>query len=110
MSGPGYEWPEAYRVTYPPGFAKYVFTASRDGSDVFGCADHAIGVADKAKNIQEAARKVITAYWRMQADSWDQQRWEYSVGEELIDHGTAAAWADEVWPADEAPVQHAARS
>src|SRR5262249_5966492 len=96
-----YEWPEEYRATYLPGFGKCVFTASRDGSDVFGCADHAIGIADEGDNIQEAARKVITAYWRMQADGWDQQRWEYSFGEELIDDRTAAAWADEVWPAEE---------
>ena len=30
-SGPGFEWPEAYYVTYIPGLEKYVFTASRDG-------------------------------------------------------------------------------
>ena len=30
-SGPGFEWPEAYYVTYVPGLEKYVFTASRDG-------------------------------------------------------------------------------
>ena len=29
-SGPGFEWPEAYYVTYVPGLEKYVFTASRD--------------------------------------------------------------------------------
>ena len=39
-SGPGYEWPEAYYVTYVPGLEKYVFTASRDGADAFGCEDH----------------------------------------------------------------------
>jgi hypothetical protein len=44
-SGPGFDWPEEYRVTYLPGFNKYVFTASRDGDDMWGCADHAIGVA-----------------------------------------------------------------
>ena len=91
-----------------PGYAsagvrqRQPFAASRDGSDVFGCADYAIGIADKGDDIQEAARKVITACCRMQADGWDQQRWEYSFGEGLIDDRTAAAWADEVWSADEA--------
>ena len=37
-SGPGFEWPEAYYVTYVPGLEKYVFTASRDGDDAWGCA------------------------------------------------------------------------
>ena len=56
-SGPGFEWPEAYYVTYVPGLEKYVFTASRDGDDAWGCEDHAIGSAEKSDNIQEAARE-----------------------------------------------------
>ena len=39
-SGSGFEWPEAYYVTYVPGLEKYVFTASRDGDDAWGCEDH----------------------------------------------------------------------
>src|SRR5262249_44568604 len=46
-SGPGFEWPEAYHVTYVPGLEKYIFTASRDGADALGCEDHAIGAADR---------------------------------------------------------------
>ena len=65
-SGPGFEWPEAYYVTYVPGLEKYVFTASRDGDDAGGCADHAIGSADETDGLQEAARKVLTSYWKEQ--------------------------------------------
>jgi hypothetical protein len=96
-SGPGFEWPEQYRVTYLPGFEKYVFTASSDGDDALGCADHAIGVADKQDDIREAARKTITAYWRAQADVWGQQQWECVLHEGLINGQTAFAWANEVW-------------
>jgi hypothetical protein len=99
-SGPGYEWPEAYYVTYVPGLEKYVFTASRDGADAFGCEDHAIGVADKDDDVAEAARKVLTLYWRVQADGWDQRRWESCIGEGLVDDWAANAWADDVWPED----------
>ena len=35
-SGPGFEWPEAYHVTYVPRLEKHIFTASRDGPDAFG--------------------------------------------------------------------------
>jgi hypothetical protein len=97
-SGPGFEWPEQYRVTYLPGFEKYVFTASRDGDDMCGCTDHAIGVADKQDDIREAARKAITAYWRAQADGGGQQGWECLLDEGLIDGRAAMAWAAEVWP------------
>src|SRR5262249_37947956 len=62
-SGPGFEWPEEYCVTYLPGFEKYVFTASSDGDDALGCADHAIGVAERDADIHAAARRIITAYW-----------------------------------------------
>jgi hypothetical protein len=91
-NGPGFEWPEAYHVTYLPDFEKFIFTASRDGDDVWGCADHAIGVADKNYDLQTAARKVLTAYWLEQrADGWDQQRWESCIQEGLIDDRAANA-------------------
>ena len=96
-SGPGYDWPEEYHVTYLPGFDKYVFTASRDGDDMWGCADHAIGVADKSDDVQKTARKIITGYWRTQAEKGEQQRWEDLLAEGLINRRTALAWADEVW-------------
>jgi len=96
-SGPGFDWPEEYRITYLPGFDKYVFTASRDGDDMWGCADHAIGAAEKSDSIQEAARKILTGYWRTQAEKGGQQRWENCLAEGLVNRRTALAWADEVW-------------
>ena len=42
-SGPGLSWPEAYHLVYIPGYERCVVTASRDGDDLWGCTDHAIG-------------------------------------------------------------------
>ena len=61
------------------------------------CADHAIGVAEKGDDIQEAARKIITGYLRTQAEKGGQQRWEVCLAEGLINRRTALAWADAVW-------------
>ena len=44
-------------MTYVPGLEKYVFTASRDGADAWGCEDHAIGAADRTDDLQGAARR-----------------------------------------------------
>jgi hypothetical protein len=103
-SGPGFSWPEAYHVTYLPGFDKFVITASRDGDDMWGCADHAIGVADGILDPIEAAKNVIIEYWRSQVDGpdgWDQSRWAYLFDEGLIDDKAANDWADEVWGPEE---------
>lgn len=99
-SGPGYSWPEAYHVTYLPGFDKFVVTGSRDGADVWGCADHAIGVADGKLDPVEAAKGIIVEYWRGMVcgdDAWDQGRWAYLFDAGLIGDETANSWADEVW-------------
>lgn len=96
-SGPGFSWPEAYHVTYLPGFDKFVVTASRDGDDVWGCSDHAIGVADGELVPIEAARELITNFWRIQFSGWDQEPWVYLFDEGLIDKGTAEKWSDAVW-------------
>lgn len=101
-SAPGLCWPEAYHVTYLPGFNKYIVTASRDGNDTFGCADNAIGYTDSDLSPEEAARSIIVPYWEGQVYDWDQGRWVYLFNEGLIDSHTANTWADEVWP-DTAP-------
>jgi hypothetical protein len=54
-------------VTYVPGLEKSIFTASRDGADALGCEDHAIGAADRTDELQRAAKKVLTSYWRHQS-------------------------------------------
>jgi len=96
-SGPGFSWPESYHVTYLPGFDAYVVTASRDGPDGWGCADHAIGVANGSLDPVDAAKEVVTEFWRMQLNSWEQPRWAYLFDEGLIDAKTSDAWAEEVW-------------
>jgi hypothetical protein len=100
-SGRGFSWPESYHVTYLPGFDKFVITASRDGADAWGCADHAIGVAEGSLGPIEAAKQAITEFWRTQLNG---PRWAYLFDEGLIDSKTANVWADEVWcPPEEEP-------
>ena len=96
-SGPGFSWPESYHVTYLPGFEKFVVTASRDGDDLWGCSDHAIGVTDAKLGPIEAAKELIVNFWRMQFEGWDHEPWAYLFDEGLIDTEMAKKWADEVW-------------
>ena len=96
-SGPGFSWPEAYYITYLPSFNCHVVTASRDGTDAYGCTDHAIGFIEGASGSVEVAKQVIINSWINQRNTYDQERWAYLFNEGLIDNSTANAWADEVW-------------
>jgi hypothetical protein len=49
--------PESYYVTILPGFSKFIVTPSRDRDDGWGCAGHAIGVADGSLSATEAANR-----------------------------------------------------
>jgi hypothetical protein len=100
-SGPGYSWPEAYHVTYIPGFEKYIVTASRDSTDSWGCTDQAIGFCDAGCALEDAAHDIITGYWREMFDKYDQGQWAYLFDEGLIDEDEAERWAEEVWGSDE---------
>jgi hypothetical protein len=102
-SGPGYSWPESYHVTYIPGFEKFIVTASRDGAEAFGCADHVLGFGAAAEGELLVAKRVIQGFWGHQRNEWDQERWAYLFDEGLIDSATVDAWADEIWPQDNAP-------
>ncbi len=102
-SGPGYSWPESYHVTYIPGFEKFIVTSSRDGAEVFGCADHALGFGSVAEGELLVAKRLIQSLWCDQYGGADQERWAYVFDEGLIDTATANAWADEIWPPEEDP-------
>jgi hypothetical protein len=95
--GPGFSWPESYHVTFLPGFNKFIVTSSRDGDDVWGCSDHAIGIADGSLSPTEAAKAVIINSWRTQFLKWEKERWAYLFDEGLIDKKVTEAWADEAW-------------
>lgn len=97
-SGPGYSWPEAYYATPLPGFDCLVITASEDSPDAYGYADLAIGTGPVGVPIAESAGPVIKSWWTMQANEWNQQRWEYFWHADEIDSSYADAWADEAWP------------
>lgn len=96
QSGPDFSWPEAYHLTYLPGFDRFVVTASRDGPDVWGCADHAIGSGDGRGSAK--ATQIIMEFWRTQSDDWEQPRWACVFQEGLVDEEAANLWANEVWP------------
>ena len=102
-SGPGYSWPESYHVTYIPGLEKFIVTASRDGADAFGCADHALGWGSAAEGELLVAKRIIQGFWEHQRNEWDQERWAYLFDEGLINETTANSWAEEIWPQDNAP-------
>ena len=97
-SGPGFSWPEAYHITYIPGFNQYVVTSSRDGSDIFGVADHAIGNADGSRDPIEVARELVVKFWWIYNHDGEQERWAYLFDEGLIGSQTAEEWAEEIWP------------
>lgn len=97
-SGPGFSWPESYHIAYVPSFNKYIVTSSRDGEDMYGCIDHAIGFADGDLTEIDAAKKIITRDWQSQSNEWDQQRWAYLFDTAIVSEEQACEWADEIWP------------
>jgi hypothetical protein len=66
MSGPGFDWPEEYRVTWLPRQERWILTSSRDSTDLFGVMDMALGhFKSERDRLVEKARPVLIRYWRM---------------------------------------------
>ena len=101
-SGPGFSWPEAYHVSYLPGFDRYVVTASQDSPDMHGYTDEAIGHFGAGGPVDEGIHRTIVKCWGDQAADLEQHRWAYLLQSGEIDEETAGAWADEVWDEDTA--------
>ncbi|MCU0843009.1 MAG: hypothetical protein MUC79_15030 [Thiobacillaceae bacterium] len=96
-SGPGFSWPEAYHVTFFPGFERHVVTASADSPDTWGYEDRAIGWFGPDLAPVEGARSIVTGFWRDQVNDRNQGRWAYLFDEGAVSDEEANAWADAVW-------------
>jgi len=96
-SGPGFSWPEAYYITYLPGFNKYIVTASRDSEDLCGCTDNAIGIFDGDLDKTEVAKKALIKHWRIAKRQGVDDGWQAVWERGLVNNKVAFSWAKEVW-------------
>ena len=100
-SGPGFSWPEEYRVTYVPHYDVFVVTGSVDSTDVYLVTDFALGNFPAGEDVLSSAAAIVQGEWRNLFQTYDQQRWAYIFDEGLIDAGHARGLADRVWEAEE---------
>jgi len=98
-SGPGMSWPEAYHVTYFPGFERQVVTASMDSPDMWGVTEMAIGSFTVDTPLQDGCCGVLCDWWGGQRNM-EQAKWAYVWDEGLIKNRIANEWADSVWDVD----------
>jgi hypothetical protein len=96
-SGPGFSWPEEYCVTYVPGFARYVVTASVDSTDSYGVTDLAIGSFGQEEDFDAGCQRVVREWWQL-SRSMSGGAWQYVFDEGLIDEKTALRLRHAVWP------------
>jgi len=96
-SGPGFSWPEAYNAAFIPGSDRYVVTASRDSEDMWGCCDNAIGWFDAHTDWKKSAMTIVRAWWRMQRESNEQQRWVEVLDGGGIGEADARALRKAIW-------------
>jgi hypothetical protein len=99
-SAPGFPWPEAYHATFIPGFGRYVVTASRDGKDLYGCCDHAIGWFDAHTEWKESAKAIVKEWWAKTVD-YDQAPWVELWDAASLGEVDAYALREAVWPEED---------
>ena len=93
-SAPGLSWPEAYYVTYLPGWDVHIVTASQDSDEIYGYEDFAIGWFKGKEDPVEGSKDILISYWGNLSREFCQERWE-----ELFDisAGDPEGWADKIW-------------
>ncbi|MBX9903966.1 MAG: hypothetical protein K2Y31_06370 [Burkholderiales bacterium] len=99
-SGPGLFWPESYHLCYVPIHHRYVAIASQDSTDVYGCTDQAMGHFEPRERRLVGAKRILTAHWREQLDSYTQMPWVEVLNEGLVDTKRAERWRQQVWPGE----------
>ena len=95
-SGPGFSWPEAYRLTWLTGYDVAIVTASADSPDAHGYCDVAIGWFEAGTDEVTGIERAITGWWRA-LRAQNQERWAYLFSTGTIDTKRATLWANRVW-------------
>ena len=90
-SGPGFSWPEAYHVTWFPGYDVYVVTASQDSPDVHGYTEEAIAHFSSDEPFEKSIQGILRDYW---SGFTAGEKWEDFFEAGLIDERQAHQIAD----------------
>jgi hypothetical protein len=96
-SGPGFDWPEAYHLTWLPTHACFIVTGSADSNDCFGYCDFALGSVVTRGDVTAAACAVIERNWRRKLSLCSQPRWANIVKSGTVKAAVAEGIANEVW-------------
>ena len=93
-SGPGYSWPEAYHVTFFPGYDVYVVTASQDSPEVHGYTEKAIDYFTAGEPVRKAVSRILSEYWADFAEHGE--HWQHFLNAGLISEDQARRIAGEL--------------
>jgi hypothetical protein len=96
-SGPGFEWPEAYHLTWLPTHSRFIVTSSADSDDCFGYCDFALGSVATGEDVTASACAVIARNWRRKRSHFSQPRWAHVVASGTVKAAVAEGLANKVW-------------
>lgn len=109
-SGPGFDWPEQYHVTWIPYYNEYLVTASSDSKDVHGFEDIALGSftpSSKRGADKKSIAEIITWHWGDLHSRGQETPWESLWRGGAIGHDLAEKLRDQVWEPEAAEPEEA---
>ena len=96
-SGPGFDWPEAYHLTWLPTHSCFIVTSSADSDDCFGYCDFALGSVAAGGDVTASACAVISRNWRRKYRLCNQPPWAGVVDTGTVSTAVAEGMADKIW-------------
>jgi hypothetical protein len=96
-SGPGFDWPEAYHLTWLPTHSCFVVTCSTDSDDTFGYCDFALGSVPAGADVTAAACAVISKDWRRKRRIAAQPPWQNFLEAGTVSPVAAETMRAKVW-------------
>lgn len=102
-SGPGFDWPEDFRITWLPSPGRYVVTGSLDSEDAYGFSDIALGHFAPSSRIDliTRVRGILVRRWQALRRINSQPPWECVLTEGLVKSQQAEEWRLLAWSAGE---------
>lgn len=97
-SGPGFAWPEQYRVTRLVKEARWIVTASVDTDELYGCQHFALGhFKCEMHSVARKGMQIIANHWRLVRENCETPPWQGILDPGLIGSDVAARARTKIW-------------
>lgn len=96
--GPGFSWPEQYRITWVPTHKQWICTVHTDSEELYGFMDFSLGrVGEERNQAIEKSGILIKQHWAIVQREFNQPTYSRIIDDGQYHPKVVDGWSEEIW-------------